>query len=156
MAGNMVRLLCVGRLKTSFWREAAAQYQQRLGRWRQVEVVEVRDGDASLAPGQRALQEGRRLVEALAREAAAIALDTGGQSLDSPGLAVLLRRFDEASLRPCFVVGGPFGLSDEVRGACSHCLSLSPMTWPHELARVLLLEQLYRAECILRKLPYHH
>ena len=68
----------------------------------------------------------------------------------------LLRRFDEAALRPCFVVGGAFGLSPGVRDACAHCLSLSAMTWPHELARVLLLEQLYRAECILRKVPYHH
>lgn len=156
MAGKMVRLLCVGRLKTPFWREAAAHYQHRLDHWRRVEMVEVRDGDAALAPGQRMEQEGRRLVEALGREAAAVALDEGGQPLDSPGLAALLRRFDEAALRPCFVVGGAFGLSPGVRAACAHCLSLSAMTWPHELARVLLLEQLYRAECILRKVPYHH
>ncbi len=156
MAGKMVRLLCVGRLKTPFWREAAAHYRQRLDRWRRVEMVEVRDGDAALAPGPRAAQEGRRLVEALARETAAVALDEGGQPLDSPGLAALLRRFDEAGHRPCFVVGGAFGLSPHVRDACGHCLSLSAMTWPHELARVLLLEQLYRAECILRKVPYHH
>lgn len=155
MAGNL-RLLCVGRLKTPFWREAAAHYRERLGRWRRVDLVEVRDGDAALAPAARSAQEGRRLLEALAREAAPLALDEGGEMLDSPGLAALLRRFDEAAVRPCFVVGGPFGLSPEVRAACSRSLSLSAMTWPHELARVLLLEQLYRAECILRNIPYHH
>ena len=156
MAGNLVRLLCVGKLKTPFWREAAAHYRERLGRWRRVELVEVRDGDAPLPPAARSAQEGRRLMEVLAREAAPVALDEGGEMLGSPGLAALLRRFDEAAVRPCFVVGGPFGLSPEVRDACSRRLSLSAMTWPHELARVLLLEQLYRAECILRNIPYHH
>ena len=156
MAGNLVRLLCVGKVKTPFWRDAAEHYRQRLGRWRRVEIVEVRDGDAALAPAARSAQEGRRLLDALAREAAPVALDEGGERLDSPGLAALLRRFDEAALRPCFVVGGPFGLSPEVRAACQRRLSLSAMTWPHELARVLLLEQLYRAECILRNIPYHH
>lgn len=159
MAGNRVRLLCVGKVKTPFWREAAAHYTQRLGRWRRVELVEVRDGDAALAPVARSAQEGRRLLEALGpgtpREAV-MALDEGGETLDSPGLAALLRRCDEGGLRPVFVIGGPYGLSPEVRGACSRRLSLSAMTWPHELARVLLLEQLYRAECILRKVPYHH
>lgn len=156
MAGNLLRLLCVGRLKTPFWREAAAQYLERLGRWRRVDLVEVRDGDAALAPGARSAQEGRRLLEALGAPEGAIALDEGGETLDSPGLAALLRRCDERGLRPAFVIGGPFGLSPEVLAACPRRLSLSAMTWPHELARVLLLEQLYRAECILRKIPYHH
>ena len=146
----------MGKVKTPFWREAAEHYRERLGRWRRVEVVEVRDGDAALAPAARSAQEGRRLLEALARETAPVALDEGGETLDSPGLAALLRRFDEAAQNPCFVVGGPFGLSPEVRAACPRRLSLSALTWPHELARVLLLEQLYRAECILRHIPYHH
>ena len=149
----------MGKVKTPFWREAAEHYQRRLGRWRRVELVEVRDGEAALAPLARSAQEGRRLLEALAAgtpQRAALALDEGGETLDSSGLAALLRRFDEAALRPAFVIGGPFGLSPEVRSACGRSLSLSAMTWPHELARVLLLEQLYRAECILRNIPYHH
>lgn len=146
----------MGRLKTPFWRDAAAHYAHRLGRWRRVELVEVRDGDAALAPAARSAQEGERLLAALGSTAGAIALDEGGEALDSPGLAALLRRLDEQALRPAFVIGGPFGLSPEVLAASSRRLSLSAMTWPHELARVLLLEQLYRAECILRKVPYHH
>ena len=158
MAGNLLRLLCVGKLKTPFWREAAAHYAERLGRWRRVELIEVRDGDAALTPAARSAQEGRRLLEALGPEGPrlAIALDEGGEALDSPGLAALLRQYDEQALRPIFVIGGPFGFSPEVRAGCRRRLSLSAMTWPHELARVLLLEQLYRAECILRKVPYHH
>ena len=147
----------MGKVKTPFWREAAAHYAERLGRWRRVELTEVRDGDAALAPAARSAQEGQRLLEALGSPGvAAIALDERGEALDSPGLAALLRRYDDQALRPAFVIGGPFGLSPAVLAASSRRLSLSAMTWPHELARVLLLEQLYRAECILRKVPYHH
>lgn len=151
-----MRLFCVGKLKTAFWREAAAHYQKRIGRWRKVEVIEVRDGDAALAPAMRSAQEGERLLAVLAREAMPVALDMGGEALDSSAFAAFLRRFDEMSLRPAFVIGGAFGLSPEALGACGHRISLSCMTWPHELARVLLLEQIYRAECILHHVPYHH
>lgn len=156
MAGNLVRILCVGKLKTPFWREAAAEYQERLGRFRRVEILEVRDGDAALTPAARSAQEGRRLIESLGSRTAAVALEESGEALDSPGLAALLRRFDAQALRPVFVLGGPFGLAPEIRAACAHSLSLSALTFPHELARVILLEQIYRAECILRNIPYHH
>lgn len=156
MAGKPLRLLCVGRLKTPCWREAANHYLQRLGRWRRVDVCEVRDGEAALAPIERAAREGARLLDALNARDTAIALDERGDMPDSPGLAALLRRLDQEAGAPCFIVGGPFGLAPEVRARARFRISLSALTWPHELARVLLLEQLYRAECILRNIPYHH
>lgn len=119
-------------------------------------MQEVREGDAALSPLARSAQEGERLLEALGREPAAVALDMGGEVLDSPAFAASLRRFDESALRPVFVLGGAYGLAPEVLAACRQRFSLSALTWPHELARVLLLEQLYRAECILRHMPYHH
>ena len=73
------------------------------------------------------------------------------------GRPALLRQLDqEARGRACFIVGGAWGLDEAVRGRAYRLISLSAMTLPHELARVVLLEQLYRAECILRKVPYHH
>lgn len=116
----------------------------------------MRDGEAALAPVERAAREGARLLDALGARDTAIALDERGDMPDSPGLAALLRRLDQASGAPCFIVGGPFGLAPEVRARAHFRISLSALTWPHELARVLLLEQLYRAECILRNIPYHH
>ena len=74
----------------------------------------------------------------------------------SSQLADLLGRLDGEGRRPCFVVGGAWGLAPSVLERARERLSLSAMTLPHELARVVLLEQLYRAECILRKAPYHH
>ncbi len=144
-------------MKTPFWKDAAAHYLTRIKRWRHLEYTEVRDGDAALPPDQRNALEGRRIVEALAPQDVALVLDERGQKLSSPQLAALLRRLDqEARGRACFVVGGAWGLDDSVRQRAFKVLSLSDMTLPHELARVVLLEQVYRAECILRKVPYHH
>ena len=90
---------------------------------------------------------------------ASISVITAEQIATAPvnDLADLLRQMDhDARGRACFVIGGAWGLDEAVRQRASRCISLSHMTLPHELARVVLLEQLYRAECILRKVPYHH
>ncbi len=132
-------------------------YSRRIGRWRPLDVTEVRDGDAGLDAAQRNSQEGRRLLEALTPQDVPIVMDERGSALTSREFAGLLHKLDlDAAGRPCFLVGGPFGMDDAVRAVARRTLCLGPMTLPHELARVLLLEQLYRAECILRKVPYHH
>lgn len=147
----------MGKLKTPFWKDAAAHYLTRIKRWRHLEYTETRDGDAALPPDQRNTLEGRRIIEALAPQDVALVLDERGQKLSSPHLAALLRQLDQdARGRACFIVGGAWGLDDAVRQRAFKVLSLSDMTLPHELARVVLLEQIYRAECILRKVPYHH
>lgn len=102
-------------------------------------------------------EEGQRILGALASNDVLLVLDEHGDSLTSPQLAQLLQKLDtSAGGSPCFVVGGAYGLDASVLEKARRCISLSPMTLPHELARVVLLEQLYRADCILRKSPYHH
>ena len=157
MTGKPLRLISVGRLKTPFWKDAAAHYLARITRWRRLECTEVRDGYAALPPDLRNSLAGRRILEALAPQDVPLVLDERGLSLTSPQLAALLGQLDqEARGRACFIVGGAWGLDEAVRGRAYRLISLSAMTLPHELARVVLLEQLYRAECILRKVPYHH
>ncbi|MBO5490818.1 23S rRNA (pseudouridine(1915)-N(3))-methyltransferase RlmH [uncultured Desulfovibrio sp.] len=157
MAGKSLRCVCVGRLKTSFWKEAAAHYADRLSHWRRLELTDVRDGDAALPPGQRNALEGRRILEVLTPQDIPLVLDERGRRLTSPQLADLLRQTDEGGRgRACFIVGGAWGLDEAVLRRADARIRLSDMTLPHELARVVLLEQLYRAECILRKVPYHH
>lgn len=157
MTGKPLRLISVGRLKTPFWKDAAAHYLARLTRWRRLECTEVRDGDAALPPDRRNALEGRRILEALTPQDVPLVLDERGLNLTSPRLATLLQQLDhEARGRTCFIVGGAWGLDEAVRDRAHRLISLSAMTLPHELARVVLLEQLYRAECILRKVPYHH
>jgi 23S rRNA (pseudouridine1915-N3)-methyltransferase len=86
-----------------------------------------------------------------------VILDEHGDRLTSRQLADFVRKWTDApNQRPVFVIGGPFGLSDEVKAAARARIRLSDMTLPHELARLVLLEQLYRAATILKNMPYHH
>ena len=157
MAGRPLRLVCVGKLKTAFYKNGCAHYLDKLRHWRTLELTEVRDGDASLAPEQRSSQECSRMEQTLAPQDIPLVLDGLGESITSNGLAAMLQDFDRQGLgRPCFIIGGPYGLTDAIRHTARRMLALSAMTLPHEMARLMLLEQLYRAESILRHLPYHH
>ena len=156
MSGK-VRVLCVGKLKIPFCKDACAHYLTRIGHHRQILCTEVRDGASSLPVDRRKAEEGQRILGALAPNDILLVLDEHGDSLTSLQLAKLLQKLDDsAGGCPCFVVGGAYGLDACVLERARRCISLSPMTLPHELARVVLLEQLYRADCILRKSPYHH
>lgn len=152
-----MRCISVGRLKVPFWKDAAAHYLARIKRWRRLDCTEVRDGDATLPPDRRAALEGRRLLEALGPQDIALVLDERGRTFTSFQLADFFRQLDESAQgRICFVLGGAWGLDESVRQRAHTLISLSSMTLPHELARVLLLEQIYRAGCILCRIPYHH
>lgn len=155
MTGKPLRLISVGKLKKSFWKDAAAHYESRLGRWRRLESIQVRE--AVGPPQSRNRLEGRKILESLSPGDIALVLDERGEGISSAGLAAILRKTDQE--RPgilCFIIGGAYGLDDAVHASAHRLLRLSDMTLPHELARVFLLEQIYRAECILRNIPYHH
>ncbi len=155
-----VSIVSVGKIKTSHWQDAARDYLQRLGRSWQIKLVTVREArDHSLEERNR--REGAHILDALAdMDMAAsliIALDEGGDLNTSVQFSELLRLCWEKENRvPCFIIGGAYGLCPEVLGKARRVLSLSPMTFPHELAQILLLEQLYRADAIMRGTPYHH
>lgn len=144
----------MGKLKTDFCKTGFAHYLERARHFRPVECIEIRDADPSLPLAERLRDESRRILPRL-DGAFAIALREDGQSLSSREFSTRLRQWD-ARGKICFVIGGPYGLDATVMARCAAQLSLSAMTWPHELARVLLLEQIYRAECIFRGFPYHH
>lgn len=152
-----LRLLAVGKLKTPFWRQAAAHYRERLRHtWRLTET-QVRDGDGALPPARRNAEEGAHLLAALGPADIVVCMDERGTSHTSREFAALLERLAEnATAVPCFVVGGAYGLDAAVLRRAALRVSLGPMTFPHEMARVVLLEQLYRAACIVRGAPYHH
>jgi len=157
MPRRTLRIIAVGDLRTPHWRAAAAHYLERLHHWRSVQEHVVKDADASLSHDERLRLEGERLLRLVGPGDYLICLDERGASMSSQAFAAFLQKISEqAACSPCFMVGGPFGLADTVRSQASLVLSLGAMTLPHELARVVLLEQLYRAEAILRKNPYHH
>ncbi|MDR2504428.1 MAG: 23S rRNA (pseudouridine(1915)-N(3))-methyltransferase RlmH [Deltaproteobacteria bacterium] len=149
-------LLCVGRLKTTFWKEAVALYRQRLRpRWR-IQEINVRDSGPDLPPEAVRERDGAALLAALPAGHTHICLDERGTQFTSPELAEWLQKLWDASAPPCFIIGGPWGLTGRVLEAADLRLSLSRMTLPHELAHVLLWEQLFRADSILRRTGYHH
>ncbi len=157
MAKKSVKILAVGGIKTTYWKDAIKYYQQRLNHWRDVQEINVKDGDSALPSPERNKWEGQRLIQALQPSDYVICLDEKGKSFTSQEFAKFLEKNSEnATKTPCFVIGGAFGLDQEVRDKANFLMSLGPMTFPHELARVLIYEQLYRAEAILRGVPYHH
>jgi 23S rRNA (pseudouridine1915-N3)-methyltransferase len=151
---SVIIVLAVGRLRAAY-REACDDYFRRLGRYGRVEEVEVRE--ASRAPtieAQRA-EEAERLRARLPGSGTVVALAREGSPWTSEELA---RRIDgwRMAARPlAFVLGGSHGLSPNFLGSTSVRWSLGPLTLPHELARVVVVEQLYRAFTILRGEPYH-
>lgn len=157
MKGKPIRLLCTGKLKTPFWIDACAHYCRLASRWRDIAIVEVKDGDKDASPNKRLAQEAQRLAAKIDARDAIIGLSDTGRAFTSPQFAAMLAEYDLKEAKSlCFVIGGPYGLSAEILEKCQWQLSLSAMTWPHELARVLLLEQIYRGLSILANSPYHH
>ena len=153
---NRLSIISVGKLKAPHWQKAAAEYITRLSRVWQIKQITVRDGEAEL-PKKRSEQEGERILAALEPEMIMICLDERGRACNSMQFAVLLAEWMQNKARhPCFVIGGAYGLSEAVRKQADSLLSLGPLTLPHELAQVVLMEQLYRAWTIQNGQPYHH
>lgn len=149
-----LHLLAVGRLRPCF-RDAVDLYLERLQRFVAVTEREVRDaGRAGNAVAQQR-EEGERLRDAIPKGARTVLLDQDGRAWSSEELAGRLAQWREPGRDTAFVIGGATGLDRELRDGADECWSLGPLTLPHELARVLVAEQLYRAATILAGQPYH-
>lgn len=154
---KQIRIIAVGKIREPFWAQAAGHYLKRLSHSMKVQEVIVKDGNARLSPDARSAEEGERILAALLPTDIPICMDEHGKTRTSVQFARFLEdAVLDGNRTPCFIIGGAFGLSAPVLEACRHKISLSPMTFTHEMARVLLLEQLYRADSILRGSPYHH
>ena len=156
-----VYLICVGKLKEKFYMDAAAEYQKRLSPFCRLNIIELPEEKLPPTPSQALIDA------ALAKEAAAIrsklppnartvALCIEGQLLSSQELAKRLRTWEIGpSNQLCFLIGGSYGLDESLKVQAHVRFSMSPMTFPHHLARVMLLEQIYRAYQINGGTRYH-
>ena len=148
-----VTILAVGRAKAGPLRELFDQYTKRLNFPVTVREVEAR---GKLPPAQLRKREGDLLLAALPAQAKAIVLDEAGKALSSADFTSLLGDWRDMGVRDfVFVIGGAEGIAAELHQKADLLLSLGPMTWPHQLARVMLAEQLYRAQSIWSGHPYH-
>ena len=156
-----VNFIAMGKLKDSWQREACAEYLKRLAAYSRVTVKEPEPialpQEPSAAQIEQALErEGAAIREQLSKGGYKIALCVEGKPLSSEKLAELLENLANNGISSVnFIVGSSFGLSEELKRDCDLRLSMSPMTFPHGLARVMLLEQVYRAFSILNNSKYH-
>jgi len=142
-----IRIICVGKYKEQFYADAAGEYIKRLHGYCKLEVVELPE---SHSPPRDAI------LKKIPAGAKIIALCVEGREYDSQGLSDLLMDFaGSGASRLCFIVGGSLGLHEDLKSAADIKLSMSKMTFPHNLARVMLLEQLYRAFTIAEGGKYH-
>ena len=148
-----IQLLCVGKLKEKHFSAACAEYQKRLGAFCKLTVTEL--PEVRLPEGALA-REGEALLAKLPKSAKVIALCVEGVQLSSPALAAQMEQWMvEGASHLTLIIGGSFGLHPSVKEAAHLRLSMSPMTFPHHLARVMVLEQVYRAFQIAAGTRYH-
>lgn len=156
-----ITILAVGKIKESFYREALSEYQKRLGRYCRLEIVEVADESvpekASLAQEELIKErEAQRILKRLRENSFVITLEITGKKYDSERFAKELEDLALAGRSQLvFVVGGSLGLHRSVSERADLKLSFSDMTFPHQLMRVILAEQIYRAFRIINGSPYH-
>ena len=156
-----VLIIAVGKLREAYLREGISVYLTRLSPRHRVSVIEVPEGRVPESGSARDLErvreeEGVHLLDAAARCGIVVTLDPGGGQVTSEGLASLMARWELAGRGSvAFLIGSSLGLSPSLLDRADLQLSLSPMTFPHQLVRLILIEQIYRADCINRGIPYH-
>lgn len=153
-------LICMGRLKEKYWRDAAAEYEKRLSRFGKFETIELADlpEPANSSPAIEAQikrKEGEAILSRLRDGDIVVCLCIDGKQMDSVQLSKKLTELTDTGRRVVFVIGGSLGLSEAVIARAQMKLSFSPMTFPHQLARIMLLEQTYRAMKIAAGERYH-
>ena len=156
-----VTVICVGKLKEAYWRDAAAEYCKRLGAFCKSAVTEIDEERLPQNPSQAQIDagmeaEGKRILAKIPQGSYVIAMCIEGRQQSSEELAQMLQ--DAANMGKssvAFIIGGSFGLSPAVKAAADRKLSMSKMTFPHQLARIMLLEQTYRGYQILSGGKYH-
>ncbi len=156
-----ITILTVGKIKEDFYRKAIAEYSKRLSRYCKLEIIEVTDEktpDSASAVVEEQIKdkEGERLLKYIREDAYVIALAIEEKMLDSIELSKNIEQLGVmGKSHIIFVIGGSLGLSDRILKRADFKLSFSKMTFPHQLMRVILLEQIYRSYRIICKEPYH-
>ncbi len=148
-------LICCGQRMPTWVAQGFQEFHKRLPKHLAPTIVELPTVKAS-THDTICQQEGLQLLKAVPQDSLVIALDDEGTALDTKQLATHLNHWCQHTKHLCFVIGGPYGLSQAVLERADFCWSLSPLTFPHQVVRLIIVEQLYRAHCLLTHHPYHH
>lgn len=150
----MIKIICVGKIKESFYRDAVDEYKKRLSKYTDIEIIEVLD--EGLTDQKTTLKkESEKILKVLNPKDYVITMEIEGKELSSPELANKIDSIFNINSNITFIIGGSYGLSDEIKNMSNYKLSFSKLTFPHQLFRILLLEQIYRAFKINNNESYH-
>ena len=153
-----LNIVAVGKIKEGYFRDAVSEYQKRISRFANLQIAEVDECAFNGVPNEAQIakildEEGKNILRKA--EGCLVALDIDGAPIDSVGLCNLVEKIAQTTSTVTFVIGGSHGLSAEVKQRADYRISLGKITLPHQLCRVVLAEQLYRALTIKNNVPYH-
>lgn len=154
-------VICIGKLKDAYLRDGVAEFVKRMRPYGGITITELNESKIGDKPSdadrkQVVIEEGERLLKNVPKNACTVLLDVYGKTMSSEDLAKTVAKLEVDGVSDmAFIVGGAFGVSDELRRSVNYKLSFSPMTFTHQMVRLLLVEQIYRASKINRNEPYH-
>ena len=154
-------VVCIGKLKDAYLRDGVAEFVKRMRPYGGITITELNESKIGDKPSdadrkQVVVEEGERLLKAVPKNVYTVLLDVYGKTMSSEELAKTIAKLEVDGISDmAFIVGGAFGVSDELRKSVNYKLSFSPMTFTHQMVRLLLVEQIYRASKINRNEPYH-
>lgn len=156
--GMNIRIITLGKLKESYWREAEQEYLKRLSAFSKIEIIELKEESFSEKdlPEQIKLKEAEKILKILTKDDFVITLDEHGSSYSSLEFSSKLNSWIVANSNLTFIIGGPLGLDASILSRANAKLSLSKMTFTHQMIRTFLLEQIYRGFMIVNKRKYHY
>ena len=155
-----INVICVGKIKESFFRDAILEYSKRLSRFCNLTITELQDEKIPEKASEKIEQEikekeGQNIISHIKKDSYVIALDLTGKELDSVALSQKIENLSISNSSITFIIGGSLGLSKQVLNYCNVKLCFSKLTFPHQLIRIFLLEQIYRAFKIANNETYH-
>ena len=154
-------VVCIGKLKDAYLRDGVAEFVKRMRPYGGITITELNESKIGDKPSdadrkQVVIEEGERLLKNVPKNAYTVLLDVYGKTMSSEDLAKTVAKLEVDGVSDmAFIVGGAFGVSDELRRSVNYKLSFSPMTFTHQMVRLLLVEQIYRVSKINRNEPYH-
>ncbi|MBR3523223.1 MAG: 23S rRNA (pseudouridine(1915)-N(3))-methyltransferase RlmH [Bacilli bacterium] len=150
----MIKIICVGKIKEKFFIDAINEYQKRLSKYTKLEIIECKDYDIGSIDNIKKL-ESEEILKKINDKDFVITLEIDGKSLDSIEFKDLIDKTLTTNSNLTFIIGGSYGLDDDVKSRSNYKLSFSKLTFPHQLFRIILLEQIYRAYKIINNESYH-
>ncbi len=150
----MIKIICVGNIKEKYLKEAIEEYSKRIKKYTQLEIIEVKD-EGLVEESKAILLEGVKISKYLSPKDYLITLEIDGKEMTSVELSKKINQIQIENSNITFVIGGSYGLSEEIKQQAKLHLSFSKLTFPHQLFRVMLLEQIYRCYKIINNESYH-